>query len=186
MMVPASLGAFRSVADAGTLLGRPWHVPASFLAGFLAVWSGFGLVAFAGDMLVHAVVDTTPWLGARPWLIEAAILAVAGASRFAPLTRHCLAGCRRAAEEPAETGVRLRGAVRVGLAHGVACLGATWALMLLMFAEGFDSLAWMVVLTVLMVWQSSTRDGGRATTASGIVLLVAALAVLTGPSPLGG
>jgi predicted metal-binding membrane protein len=57
--------------------------------------------------------------------------------------------------------------------------------MLLMFAEGFDNLSWMVALTALMVWQSMTTDGRRATTVSGIVLLLAALTVLSGGGPVG-
>ena len=101
MMVPASFGVIRGMADAGTMLDRPRQVPAGFLAGFLLVWSGFGIVAFTGDMGLHRVVDATPWLGARPWLIEAAVLALAGACQFAPLTRHCLEDCRRSGADAA-------------------------------------------------------------------------------------
>ena len=52
--------------------------------------------------------------------------------------------------------------------------------MLLMFAEGFDSLAWMIALTALMTWQVIGRDGSRATMFAGVVLLLAALSVLSG------
>ncbi len=51
----------------------------AFLLAFGLVWLAFGLVAFVGDVGLHHVVDATPWLAARPWLIEAGVLAIAGA-----------------------------------------------------------------------------------------------------------
>jgi predicted metal-binding membrane protein len=180
MMLPASLGAIREVTDAGSILGRPWQVTGAFVAGFVAIWSVFGLSSFLGDMVLHHVVDATPWLGARPWLIEASILALAGVWQFAPVTRHSLMDCRRAREPLSVIPLGERGALRLGLEHGVTCLGASWALMLLMFAEGFDGFAWMVALTVLMTWQVIGRDGSRLTTVAGFVLLLAALGVMSG------
>ena len=73
-----------------------------------------------------------------------------------------------------------RGALRLGLDHGMTCLGSSWALMLLMFAEGFDSLVWMVALAALMTWQVIGRDGVRVTTVAGVCLLLAALSILSG------
>ena len=110
--------------------------------------------------MLHHVVDTTPWLGARPWLIEASVLALAGAWQFMPVTRHSLWDCRRARETSAVMPLADHGALRLGLEHGLACLGASWALMLLMFAEGFDSFAWMIALSALMTWQ--VMDGTAA------------------------
>ena len=69
---------------------------------------------------------------------------------------------------------------RLGLRHGLDCLGASWALMLLMFAEGFANPLWMAALTVLMVYEVGGRHVSRAVTASGIVLLLLALGTLTG------
>jgi len=64
--------------------------------------------------------------------------------------------------------------------HGLDCLGASWALMLLMFAEGFADPLWMAALTALMVYEVSGRHAGRAVSASGLVLLLIALGTLTG------
>ena len=68
---------------------------AGFLGAFAAVWSAFGLLAFFGDDLLHHVVDATPWLAERPWLISAGVLALAGAMQFAPAKRRSLAACRQ-------------------------------------------------------------------------------------------
>ncbi|MGZ6271171.1 MAG: copper chaperone, partial [Candidatus Limnocylindrales bacterium] len=68
-----------------------------------------------------------------------------------------------------------------GLDHALACLGSSWALMLLMFAEGFASLWWMVALTGAMVYETTGRHGQRAAPAVGLLLLTsAAVMLLTG------
>jgi predicted metal-binding membrane protein len=183
MMLPASLVVGRAGLVSPSVAGSRWRGSVVFVAGFLGVWAVFGLAAFAGDMVVHRVVDATPWLAARPWLIEAGVLAVAGAVQFAPLTRHSLDACRHGAAVPA---VVQGPPLRAGLRHGLDCLGASWALMLLMFAEGFDSLVWMLTLTALMTWQVAANDGRRATVAAGIVLLLASVSVLAGAGPARG
>ena len=98
MMLPASLPTIRMVEAASSWLTRPRRARAAFLASFALVWIAFGLVAFLGDVGLHRVVDATPALAARPWLIEAAILALAGAYQLVPLKRRSLAACRHPAE----------------------------------------------------------------------------------------
>jgi predicted metal-binding membrane protein len=188
MMWPASLHAVDAFRHGSPNLPRPTLAVASFLGTSAVVWAGFGLAAFVGDVIVHAVVDTTPWLGARPWLIEAAVLAMAGAYQFTPLKRRYLAACRRPGDHVMASplvGADLVGAnaIRLGLHHGLDCLGSSWALMLVMFASGFASLWTMAALTLLMVYEATGRHGERVATAAGAVLLLAALTVLSGPLP---
>jgi len=52
--------------------------------------------------------------------------------------------------------------------------------MLLMFAEGFANPLWMAALTALMVYEVGGRHATRAVSVSGVVLLLIALATLTG------
>jgi predicted metal-binding membrane protein len=67
----------------------------------------------------------------------------------------------------------------------MSCLGCCWALMLLMFATGVGSLAWMLALTVVMVVEKTSRWGARLVAPVGFALLVAGVAV-SAPSLLGG
>jgi predicted metal-binding membrane protein len=178
MMLPASLRAIQLEEGAASSVVSPRRARTTFLAWFALVWTGFGLVAFLGDVGLHHLVDTTPWLAGRPWLIEAGILALAGGYQFVPLKRRSLAACRHPAE-PADTPPIGR-AGRLDLRHGLACLGSSWALMLLMFAEGFASIGWMVALTGLMVYEATGRHGQRAASLAGMALILAAIATLTG------
>jgi predicted metal-binding membrane protein len=171
MMLPASLPTLRVVAT-DDARAASWNSQASFLAAFAAVWTAFGLFAFAGDFVLHHMVDATPWLAARPWLIEGGVLGLAGAYQLSPLKRRSLDACRDPMElMTAASGVRHGGPFEMGLIHGLVCLGSSWALMLLMFAEGFANLGWMAALTLVMVYEASGRRGQLAATLTGLALL---------------
>ena len=185
MMVPASLPTMRLVESAAATLARPRHARLAFLVAFGFAWVAFGLLAFLGDMVLHNVDDTTPWLAARPWLIEAGVLALAGGYQFMPSKRRSLAACRHLADPASSAAFLQDGAARAGLRHGLDCLGSSWALMLLMFAEGFGSPWWMAALTGVMVYETAGRHGQRASAAVGIILLLVALTVLSSPLPGG-
>ena len=183
MMLPASMRAMQLVEGLASSVASRRRARSTFLASFALVWTAFGLVAFLGDVGLHHLVDTTPWLAERPWLIEAGILALAGGYQFVPLKRRSLAACRHPVEPAVAASV---GSIdRLGLRHGLACLGSSWALMLLMFAEGFASIGWMVALTALMVYEATGRHGQRVASAAGVALLLAALAALSGVSVAG-
>jgi predicted metal-binding membrane protein len=164
MMVPASLPAIAGLARLSA------H---RFLVPYVAVWAGFGLAVFFGDAALHRIVDATPWLGARPWLVDAGVFGFAGAYQLLPLKRRNLDACRHPATRSRDAGVE----------HALACLASSGGLMLLMFAEGFSSPWPMLGLTAVMVYEATGRHGPRAATAVGVLLLVVAVGiVLTGRS----
>jgi predicted metal-binding membrane protein len=142
------------------------------------VWTGFGAVAFLGDIGFHGFVDGWPWLAARPWLIGGSALLLAGAFELSPLAGRC--GWRGAQLSDRLGGHRLlvdSRAVRLGADHALRRLSRCWALMLLSFAVGMASLAWMVALTLLMVLQEREGRrsvGDRAAMVTGITLLALA------------
>lgn len=178
MMWPASLHAVHAFRHASPDLRRPTAAVATFLGMSLIAWLGFGLVAFIGDIGVHRVVDATPWLAARPWLIEAGVLAAAGAYQLLPLKRRYLAACRQPGGGTISDGRIGTAAIGSGIRHGLDCLGSAWALMLVMFAGGFASLGLMAALTLLMMYEAIGRHGERAATLAGIALLLWALIAL--------
>jgi predicted metal-binding membrane protein len=182
MMVPSSLPMVRLYAAASADQPRPRAAMGAFLAGYALVWTAFGWVAFAGDTMVHATVDRTPWLQHHPWLIAGGTLALAGAFQFTSLKDRCLEVCRHPGAfllRHYERGVP--GAFGLGRRHGLFCLGCCWALMLLMFAAGVANLWWMAGLTALMVYEKTGSGGKRAVPVAGITLLACAALVLAHP-----
>ena len=193
MMLPASLPAIGSflAAPGGLARGggaRPARRLATFLTPYLIAWGGFGIAVFLGDTVLHRVVHATPWLEARTWVIDAGVLAIAGAYQLLPVKRHSLEACRHPGAAPfgaaGRLPIRLDGRFAPGVEHALACLGGSWALMLLMFSEGFSSPAWMVALTVVMTYEASGRHGQLAAKAVGLVLLLAALGVVATGRPV--
>jgi predicted metal-binding membrane protein len=183
MMLPSSLPLVRMFATASSGQPRPRAVMAAFIGGYAAVWTSFAWLAFCGDAVVHAVVDSTPWLKQHQWVIAGGVLVGAGAFQFSSLKDRCLQVCRH-------PGAFLRryyergeaGGFRLGLRHGLFCLGCCWALMLLMFAAGVASLWWMAALTALMVYEKTGAGGQRAVPPAGLLLVAWGALVIAHPA----
>jgi predicted metal-binding membrane protein len=172
MMLPSSLPLIRLFAAASGRQERPRAVRGAFLAGYAAVWTAFGAFAFVGDIGVHHTVDAVPWLSAHPWLIGGSVLALAGAFQYSDLKEKCLTKCRQPG--PYLLAHYRRGAAggfRLGVGHGVFCLGCCWALMFVMFAAGVAVLWWMAALTAVMVYEKTGRHGHALTPVVGVALL---------------
>jgi predicted metal-binding membrane protein len=186
MMLPTVVPLVRLFVPVSGRAPRPAVVRAAFLTGYLAVWTAFAGVALLGDAGIHALFDRWSWLAARPELVLGGALVLAGAFQFSPLKNACLTACRNPVGFLWQHYRRgLAGAWRLGLRHGLSCLGCCWALMLLMFATGVGSLVWMIALTAVMVIEKTSRWGSRLVAPVGIALLVAGAAV-SAPAVLGG
>ena len=182
MMLPSSLPLIRLFEVASRSQERVRQVRVAFLAGYAAVWTGFGAFAFLGDANVHHAVHTVPWLAERPWLISGTTLALAGAFQFSDLKDKCLSKCRHPAPYLLAHYRRgAEGAFRLGFGHGLFCLGCCWALMLVMFAAGVAVLWWMAALTAVMVYEKTGRYGHKLTQVVGVALLALAAVAYAHP-----
>lgn len=181
MMLPTTVPMVRMFHTVTDGQARPRVARAVFQVSYFAIWLAFAAVALIGDLAVHAVVASWAWLAAHDGLVLAGALVLAGGVQFTPLTQRCLTLCRDPRAMLFGHYRRgARGAWALGVRHGLSCLGCCWALMLVMFATGVGSLWWMVGLTAVMVAEKTTRWGHRLVTPVGVVLLVAATALVLG------
>ena len=165
--------------------GRPDHLSLVVLliVGYLGIWMAFGVAVHLADVALHAVVEQNTWLEANSWVIGAGILMVAGVYQFTPLKYQCLDKCRSPMSFIAGhwTGRHeQRQAFRLGVDHGIFCVGCCWSMMLLMFAVGAGSVGWMLVLGTLMAIEKNMPWGRRLSKPLGVVLLTLGVIIASG------
>ncbi|MEO8136044.1 MAG: DUF2182 domain-containing protein, partial [Betaproteobacteria bacterium] len=100
------------------------------VAGYLAVWTLFGLVAHALDWAVLEAVARTPWLAFHGWVLGAAVIGSAGLFQFSALKHRCLEKCRTPfsfINEHWRGSAQQRRAFLLGAHHGIFCVGCCWA-----------------------------------------------------------
>jgi predicted metal-binding membrane protein len=184
MMLPAAAPMILIFASAQARRARQAAVPTwVFIAGYLLVWAaaGFlvhGLVQIGSDVATGLTsADRASW---APVALGATLLA-AGLYQFTPLKRVCLIHCRSPFAFVAQHWRDGRiGALRMGLRHGGYCLGCCWALFAVMVAAGVMSLAWMLLLTLLVFIEKVLPQGRRAAPVIGVALIILGLMVASG------
>lgn len=166
-------------------LGTPWIriVHASgVVVGYLAIWALFGLGVY---LLWEAVsmIATTVALPAQswPWLV-ALTLGAAGAYQFTSLKDRCLGQCRSPFSFVlTRWRAGLRGSLRLGVEHGVYCVGCCWALMLVLVVAGGMGLAWVALIALVVFVEKLLPRGRIAGRAVGIALLALAIGMVVRP-----
>ncbi len=179
MMLPTALPVIRLFDALAARHPQPRACRLAFVAGYAAAWTVFGALALVGDAAIHRTVGGLPWLAARPELLAAGALMLAGAFQFSELKNRCLTVCRHPAAFLLVHYRRgPREAFRTGARHGIFCIGCCWALMLVLFAVGMANLLWMAALTLVMVVEKTALRGRQFAAPTGIVLMASGLATL--------
>lgn len=182
MMLPSVLPTVLLNAALLRHAGHSGHVSGQsvcFLAGYLAVWAGFSLLATGAQWGLEAagIVSATMMV-----LIDSLpggiLLILTGLYQLTPMKRACLTQCRSPIKFLSE---RRRaggsGAFAMGAEHGAFCLGCCWVLMALLFFGGIMNLYWIVALTVFVALEKLTPWGERLAQIAGVGLLLAGAVV---------
>jgi predicted metal-binding membrane protein len=183
MMLPTSLPLIllfhRMVRDRAT---SSWLV-SLLIAAYLGVWALCGVLLLLLNWFLHAGVASVSWLAAKPWIVGAVILTIAGLYQFSSLKYACLDKCRSPLSflmSRWQGGNESVQAMRIGGEHGLFCVGCCWSLMLLMFLVSTGSLLWMLLLGVVMALEKNLSWGRRLSAPIGVLLLLSAAVVLVG------
>ena len=168
MMVPSAAPAILLYA---TVHRRSQDSPpptGAFLAGYLACWIGFSLLA--AQLQIAA---TSPMsMALESGIVSGALLVAAGLYQLSPLKDACLGRCRSPAQFLARNyRPGAVGAARLGLLHGAYCLGCCWLLMALLFVVGVMNLAWVAALTLLVAAEKLLPGGPWISRVSGVLLI---------------
>lgn len=161
--------------------GQPYVPTALFTAGYLLVWGGFSVAA----TLAQWALESATLLSAMDMTTDSRLLGgllflAAGLYQFTPVKQACLRFCRSPLDLVANhwrDGAV--GALRMGMTHGLYCLGCCWVLMLLLFVGGVMNLLWIAGLGAMVLVEKVlppgpwiSRIGGALLAAYGVGLLV--------------
>jgi predicted metal-binding membrane protein len=174
MMLPSAtpmILTFAAVSRNRRRQERPFVPVTIFVAGYVAIWTVFSLVAAGAQWFLHreallsaAMVSRSAWLGGI-------LLLAAGVFQFTPLKHACLSQCR-APFEFIMTRWRegAGGAFRMGLEHGLYCAGCCWALMGLLFVAGVMNILWIAALSLIVGLEKLLPRGVWLSSATGVIL----------------
>jgi predicted metal-binding membrane protein len=170
-----------------------WHVRRSergisiavlaFGLGYLVVWAGFSLLATLAQWALHQAALLSPMMSATSPRLAGAIIIAAGIYQLTPFKHTCLSHCQTPigflmSHWRDGTG----GAFRMGLQHGIYCVGCCWVLMCVLFAVGVMNLVWVAVLTAFILVEKLGIGGDYVPRIGGALLIVAGVVM----SALGG
>jgi predicted metal-binding membrane protein len=154
-----------------------------FVTGYVLAWSGFSIAATLLQWLLAKAALLSPMMvSASPWL-GGAILILAGMYQWTPLKRACLRHCRAPLAffvEHWKPG--MPDALRLGLRHGLYCVGCCWALMLLLFVGGVMSLLWIGAIAAFALLEKLAPYGTHMGQWSGLALMIVGVWVTTAAS----
>jgi len=142
----------------------------AFVGGYLLVWTALGLAAFVAQSSLLGLSPTE-----HGWA-AAGILALAGAYQFSPLKNACLRACR----SPMDFVVLhwrsgTAGVLRLGLVHGLYCLGCCWALMAVLVIAGGMGIAWVALIGLIIFAEKIVTRSRAFPRVVGAVMLAAAV-----------
>jgi predicted metal-binding membrane protein len=144
----------------------------AFAAGYLLAWTAFSLVATVLQLLLRHWLLLSPMMEVSNRVFGGALLLLAGLYQLTPYKHACLKSCRSPAAfivQHWKPGVA--GALRLGLEHGLYCLGCCWALMLLLFVGGVMNLWWIGLLTIFVLLEKLAPLGAQGGRLSGILII---------------
>jgi predicted metal-binding membrane protein len=156
-----------------------------FTGSYLALWTAFGAIAFGLGWLVEDRVARSMWI-ADNWARGGGVLIVlAGIYQLTPLKEVCLRHCRTPlAFVMTHWRDGRRGAVEMGLRHGLYCVGCCWLLFLILVPIGVMNLAAMIAITLVVFAEKVLPWGRGIGRAAAIGLVVYGVLVVLRPALL--
>jgi predicted metal-binding membrane protein len=157
------------------------YVPTAVFAGaYLVAWGGFSVIAVALQWGLERAELLSPMMASRNVAFGGVLLVLAGAYQLSPLKHACLRQCRGPIDFISRHWRAGRqGAFRMGVHHGLYCIGCCWALMTLLFFGGAMNLYWIAGLALFVLLEKTIPPGHWLASLSGLGLVGWGVALLT-------
>jgi predicted metal-binding membrane protein len=185
MMVPTAapmILVFARVNRTRREQSRPYVPTGIFLLGYVLTWSGFAALATLANWGLHTGGLLSSMMGASTSTILGGILLLAaGIFQWSPLKYSCLTQCRTPLGFiMTEWREGAGGALKMGLRHGLYCLGCCWVLMALLFVLGIMNLLWIAALAGFVLLEKVAPAGHWVGRVTGLILIGGAALMFAG------
>jgi len=182
MMVPATLPLillYRTVARQRLSLLQARVGMAALLVGYIAVWAAAGVPVYVYTLSAQSI-------GRVAAVLPAVLLVIGGVYQFTSLKRSCHARCSSPLfflMQKCKPGAV--GALRLGVLHGIDCLGCCAGLMIGLVALGMMNLALVFTVALISFAEKTLPESHRIARPLGILMVAGGVAFF-GFSLLGG
>ena len=147
MMLPGATPAVLTFAALARRLDKSGAAgldTAAFASGYVTVWTGFSAAATAVHLGLSRAFGFTGMMALTSTALGGAILVAAGLYQLSPLKSSCLSHCQSPLMYLARHWRKgAAGAFRMGLGHGLFCVGCCTMLMVLLFYGGVMEIVWI-------------------------------------------
>jgi predicted metal-binding membrane protein len=187
MMLPSLVPMLQRYRQAVGRAGEAQLGPLTAIAGagYLFVWTVFGMAVFPLGAALATIEMQQPALARAVPTATGVVVLIAGALQFSAWKAHHLADCREAPGRgrtlPADAGTAWRHGLRLGLHCSYCCAG----LMAILLVIGVMDLRAMAVVTAAITAERLTPAGERVAQAIGAVVLGAGLFLIARATGLG-
>jgi predicted metal-binding membrane protein len=164
---------------------QPFVPTWAFVSAYLLVWALAGALAYVGALTAERLAAQSPWIVANAGRLGGLVLVVAGLYQLSPLKERCLEKCRSPlAFVTSSWREGYRGAFRMGLEHGLYCLGCCWLLFVILFPLGMLNIAALAALTLLIFAENALPLGQRVRQVVALTLIAYGLFAVALPQVL--
>ncbi len=182
MMVPTAAPMtmiYAAVARKAARDGAMVAPTVTFVAGYIAMWALFSVVATLAQWGLDRAALLSPMLVTTSPKIGAGLLVAAGIYQLTPAKTACLKHCRSPAyfiSQHWRAGTV--GAFRMGLVHGAFCLGCCWLLMGLLFVGGVMNLLWIAAIAIFVLLEKVIPRAPMVGKLAGGAMILTGMALL--------
>lgn len=158
---------------------------ALFTGSYIALWFAFGVLAYLLSAMVESAASGSEWVAMNWGRAGGVLLVSAGVYQLTPLKDICLRHCRTPLSFVMTRWRDGRGgAVRMGLAHGLYCMGCCWLLFLILIPLGVMNVAAMVGVALVVFAEKAVPHGRGIGLLAAVVMIVYGVAVAAHPALL--
>ena len=156
-----------------------------FTLAYLLVWSATGVAAYAVALGADRLADESAWIMDNASRFGGGLLVMAGVYQLTPLKDVCLRKCRTPITFVLSSWRDgYGGSLRMGMEHGVYCLGCCWLLFLILFPLGMMNVAVLALITLLIFAEKSLPIGRQVARAAAAGFILYGALVVFVPSAL--